>query len=376
MLSLGVRLQVLIGKNVPAPAPFAVMDSFIEAEVTNRDNAFDGFKISFAKGSGSLLEQSGLLDPPNRVIIVAHFGLTPQVLIDGIITSNETSVSNTPGHSQFHVFGKDISVKLSLKETKETKPNQSDSSIVTEILNAYPDLGLTPQITATSDVPNENQRITSQQGNDLNFIRELAKRNGFVFYIEPTTTPSVNIAYWGVENRKKSAYPPLTINRGPDTNIDAPITLSFDALAATEPQVKITDPSTKLSISIPAPGGLLSPLAQRSAPALRKTEPGGTAKLDAIQGALKALIEAGASSGAVATQVNLNTVRYGQALQARRIVALCGASKNMDGDYYISEVTHSIKRGEYKQELKLRREGLGSIGSPCMDTSGFVRWGW
>jgi hypothetical protein len=37
-----------------------------------------------------------------------------------------------------------------------------------------------------------------------------------------------------------------------------------------------------------------------------------------------------------------------------------GVGKSYDGTYYVSQVTHRIKRGEYKQTFTLTREGRGS----------------
>ena len=44
------------------------------------------------------------------------------------------------------------------------------------------------------------QRIPRQQETDLAFMRRLAQRNGFVFYVEPVTF-GVNRAYFGPEIR-------------------------------------------------------------------------------------------------------------------------------------------------------------------------------
>src|SRR5262249_13437461 len=245
MPDLGVRLQLLIGPTVPLPAPYPVMDALVNLEVTNRDQDFDGFKMTFSLGKDSLLDYglllSGLLDPPSRVIIMVIIGVLPQVLIDGIITNHQVVPSNKPGESMLHVFGKDISVNLGLEEKSETYPNQPDSIIVARLIATYATLGLVPTITPTTDVPIEIDRIPTQQGTDLDFIKELARRNGFVFYIEPTPIPGVNTAYWGLDNRLGLPQPALTMNMGPDTNVDSQITFSFDALGPAEPQVTIVE---------------------------------------------------------------------------------------------------------------------------------------
>ena len=43
-----------------------------------------------------------------------------------------------------------------------------------------------------------------------------------------------------------------------------------------------------------------------------------------------------------------------------QLVGVRGAGTAFDGLYYVTEVKHKIKRGEYKQDFKLARNGLVS----------------
>ena len=53
-------------------------------------------------------------------------------------------------------------------------------------------------------------------------------------------------------------------------------------------------------------------------------------------------------------------LRYGRVLKARQLVGVRGAGMAFDGLYYVKSVTHTIKRGEYKQSFTLTRNGLVS----------------
>lgn len=367
MLDLGISLQLFLGTNMPTPAPYTVVDALVEAEIENKDSDFDGFKLTFTLDKDSLLDYELLLgkklDPPGRMIIIAIINGLPQVLIDGFITRQEFVPSNRPGESRLYVYGKDITMRLDLEEKKEIYPNQSDSLIAAGILTspAYADLRLIPQITTTTDVPIEVDRVPTQQGTDLAFLRELARRNGFVFYIEPTLVPGVNTAYWGPDNRLGIPQPALTMNMGSETNVDSPINFSYDALEPEEPQITIVEPLTKLSIPIPLPGGLRPPLARRPAKPLRKTLPKDTANLNPVQAALRGLASLSGSSDAVKAIGEIDSLRYGRALKSRRLVGVRGVGESYDGNYYVQTVTHRIKRGEYKQSFTLVREGLGTL---------------
>jgi hypothetical protein len=367
MPDLGIRLQLLIGPTAPIPAPFSVMDALIDLEVTNNDRERDGFQMKFSLGKDTPFDygllQSGIVDPPNRVIIIAIFNVWPQVLIDGIITDHQITPSNKPGESTLTVTGEDISLKLDLEERNETYPNQPDSTIVMRILTRpeYGSLGLVPQVTPTTDVPIQTDRVPSQQRTDLAHAQELARRNGFVFYIEPSSIQGVNTAYWGLDNRLGLPQPALTMNMGPDTNVDSQMNFRYNALGPVAPQVTFVEPNTRMSIAIPIPGGLSPALTSRPAPALRKTVSRDTANLNPIQAALRALSSTTQSSDAVTVSGEVDAARYGRALRARRLVGVRGVGLNFNGIYYVKQVTHRIKHGEYKQSYSLSREGRGAL---------------
>ncbi|MGH7512755.1 MAG: phage late control D family protein [Gemmatimonadales bacterium] len=364
MPDLGIRLQLLAGPTVPVPAPFAVMDALIELTVTNRDKEIDGFqlKLTLGRTSGSNypILADGTLDPPNRVIVAVLIGFSLQVLIDGIVTQHQVTPGNRPGQTVLVVTGEDITRRLDLEEKKRTFENQSDSAIVETILREYLTYGLVPEVTSTDDSPSVSDRVPSQRGTDLSYIRELAERNQFVFYIEPTGMPGINTAHWGKNNRQGTAQPFLTLNMGPLTNVDEPIAVTFNAMGPEEPQISILDPFTKLAIPVPIPTGFTPSLSGRPAAALRKTQPTDTANLSAVQAALRALTASAEASDAVTVTGEVDAVRYGRVLQSRRLVELRGAGEIYDGKYYVREVTHQIRRGFYRQTFTLTREGLGA----------------
>jgi hypothetical protein len=108
-------------------------------------------------------------------------------------------------------------------------------------------------------------------------------------------------------------------------------------------------------------GILKPPLARKEALPL-KFEPidptEGTAKMSPVQAAAVGLARASQGGDVVTGSGSLDVARYGRVLQARRLVGIRGAGRTYDGVYYVKSVTHSIKRGEYKQSFTLAREGV------------------
>jgi len=362
---MGVRLQLLIGANVPRPAPYEVMESFVSLEVRNNDRQRDVFDMEFTIGKNSLMDYglllNGYFDPPSRIVIAVMMGVIPEVLIDGIITTHQVMPSNHPGESTLRITGEDISLRLDLDPASETHANQPDSVIVLKLLGNYARFGIVPKVTQTTVIPIEIDRVPSQHETDLAYIRRLATRNGFVFYIEPLPVPGTSLAYWGLDNRLGLPQPALAINMGPQTNLDQPINFNFNALGPIAPRVTVLDPITKTPITIPAPSGLRPPLARRPASPLRSYIARDSANLDPSMGMLRALSTSSESSDAVAGTGEIDAVRYGRVLRSRRLVGVSGAGLTYDGNYYVSQVTHRIRRGEYKQSFSLTREGHGSL---------------
>ena len=230
------------------------------------------------------------------------------------------------------------------------------------ILANYARFGILPpfQVTPTTDVPIEIELIPGQHETDLKFIQRLAQRNGFVFYIEPVTM-GVNRAYWGPENRAGRRQPALTHDLGPSTNVK---TLRFmnDALAPIATSGTFVEPITKTSIRIPAlPSLRIPPLTSAAGSARRIERLRCTANRNPAQAATTAQAAVTGASEPVTAEGELDTVRYGSVLRARRLVGVRGVGRSYNGDYFVRRVTHRIQPGVYTQTFKLSREGTGAL---------------
>jgi len=370
----GIRLLLWIGKSVPRPAPYEVMNALTGVEVTTDvEQPGDGFQLTFTLGKSksgeySLL-QSGVFDPESRVVIGVLLGVTLEPLIDGVIYHHQVSAGEQPGTSTLIVSGRDVRVMLDLEEKDQNYGNQADSVIVNSILGNYAQYGILPpfQITSTTEVPIETERIPGQHETDLKFIQRLAERNGFVFYIEPITM-GVNKAYWGPENRAGLPQPGLSHDLGPSTNVK---TLRFmnDALTPIGTSGSLVEPTTKRSIRIPAlPSLRVPPLSSEVGSARRTERLRCTANRNFSQASTAAVAAVTGAPEPVSAEGELDTVRYGSVLRPRRLVGVRGVGRSYNGDYCVRRVTHRIQRGIYTQTFTLGRGGTGTL-TPTVRTS-------
>jgi hypothetical protein len=400
---LGVRLTLLIGPTIAVPAPFDLTEALTGVEVTTSDRGRSGFQLTFQVGrSGpldlvdySLLLNPVLLRPFNRVILMVTFDVVPQVLMDGLITQVQLTPSEQPGASTLTVMGEDVSVAMDMQEKTFPYPAQSEFERVMVALGPY--IGrfqIVPDIRPPvfPDLPPPTNAVRVQIDTDLRYIEMLAERQGFVFYVKPGPLPHMNVAYWGPPQRIGLPQKALSVNMGPSTNVES-INFRYDALSPVRVQGLIQDSETNFPLPVITP-----PVATRvplaAMPALLVNQPnvrvkrptvtpeqaadveraglGGrttthaaarsAAGLNFAQALARAQAEVDAGSDNVVTVTGtLDALQYGALLEARGLVGLRGAGFSYDGFYYVQSVTHSIRKGEYKQNFSLAREGTGSL---------------
>jgi hypothetical protein len=371
-MSSGINLSLLIGETVPVQAPLPLVNAIQSVEVTNTDEGRDGFQITINVGrSGGPVEiidyslvENPLLRPFSRVIIAVLFGLIPKVLIDGFITHKQLRPSNEPGKSTLLVTGEDLSIAMDLDEKSETHPNQSDTVIVTKIILSYGTYGLVPVVIppASMDVPTSVNRIPSQQGTDLSYIRDLAGIYDYIFYIEPTSIPGINNAYWGPLPLTSIPQKALSFDMGSETNLTS-INFEYNALTPNIVTGSVQDSLTNIRIPVITFGSLRPPLSSKPAILSQskiKKKQFRASGLNFLQAYVKAQSETDKSMDVLKVTGELDSMRYGDILRARKLVGLRGVGYSHDGFYYVKSVNHTIMQGEYKQSFTLTREGSGS----------------
>jgi len=366
-MSNSIHLTLMIGPAVPVPVPQAVLDALTSVQVTTATEGPSVFQLAFTLSNRSPLHTLFLLSggssiPIVRVIIVVTVKGTPEVLMDGVMTNHEITPGMDPGHSILTITGEDMTKVMDYVDSSGIPyPAMPAEARVALILAKYAALGIVPVIipSVLIDVPLPTERIPRQQGKDLVYIRQLADDVGYVFYIEPGPAPGMSIAYWGPEIKMGAPQPALSINMDAHTNVES-LTFNFNSESKTLPFILIQEKATKALIPIPVPDitplnpplGLVPPVPKNIEWII------GTAKLSPVQAALIGIAKAAKTADAVSGSGSLDVLRYGHVLKARRLVGVRGAGTAFNGLYYVKRVTHIIKRGEYKQNFTLSRNGL------------------
>ncbi len=369
---LGTQLTLLIGPTVAVPAPPPLMEALSRIEVTHSDEGQSGFQIVFQvgrSGPADLLDygllSNPLLRPFNRVIILVTFNAVPRVLMDGIITHQQLSPSNEPGASTLTVIGEDVSVMMDLEEKSAQHPAQDDTVIALKLIASYAQYGLIPKVLPPPviDPPIPIERVPVQQATDLQYLRQIARRHAYVFYIIPGPAPFTNTAYWGPPVRLGVPQRALSVGLGGETNVDS-IQFRNNAMGPTLISGQVQDRQTNQDMPVQSFASLRPPLAAFPAwlfnqPNVRRTQ-FRQSGLNMMQSMSQAQATTDASVDAITAEGELDVLRYGDLLQARTIVGLRGVGYSYDGFWYVKRVRHTIQKDRYAQNFTLAREGLGS----------------
>ena len=366
----GVHLTLLVGPVVPVPVPQVVLDALTQIEVVQPDEQAGAFTLQFTLSVQSPLHTLFLLSggdvvPLLRVIVIVTVNGTPEVLIDGVVTKTEVMPGADQRHTTLQVSGDDLTTVMQKLEFSGLPglpyPAMPAEGIVALLLAKYAFLGVVPLVipSIAIDVPIPTDRIPTQQGTDLEYIRMLASRVGYVFYIEPGPAPGMSSAYWGPKIKVGVPQPALNADMDAASNVES-LSFSYNGNARSLPIVYIQNPQTKIPIPIPIPdiGPLNPPLGLLDPPPQRLNPLTETAKYSPVRALLLGMAEAAKSADTVTGRGNLDVSRYGRVLKARQLVGVRGVGPAFDGLHYVSEVRHTIKRGEYKQSFSLSRKGL------------------
>jgi hypothetical protein len=392
---LGIHLRLLIGPSIAVPAPASLTEALVSAEVTHSEEGHSGFQLTFQAGrSGPMdivdypLLQNPLLRTFNRVILMVTFDATPSVLFDGFITRQQLQPSNDPGGSTLTVSGEDVTVMMDLEKKKLPHPSQDERTIVEVTLAQYQPLFRRLAVVLPPDsieFPPPTEHIPTQGVmTDREHVTMLGGRFHHVFYVTPGPVAGQNEPYWGPARHPTRILPPqpaLSVNVGPASNVDS-ISFQYDALAPTvvRDDVLVSQDHHTIMAHVEVAGStLVPPLALEQSPqanrpnvrvsTLGRAEPTENAPAPPVRAGMntaQAYAEARSMVNAAADRVvtatgELDALRYGHILKPHGVVGLRGAGRTYDGLYYVKSVTHTIRKGDYKQRFTLSREGVGAL---------------
>ena len=286
---------------------------------------------------------------------------TTETLFDGFVIETKAEFANEPGASTLEIIAMDGTVLMNLEEKIRAWPDMSDSDIAETIFGEY---GFTTNVEATQPVRQEIDYLTTQRGTDIQFLRYLARRNGYEAYVEINPSSGETEGHFHPPQLDQPPQGVLSVNLGTATNVDTfnaryamlrPTAAAITGLnLGTLEEQPVEIESTSLTEQ-----GSASTLNGDRPRRIVLTQTGLDETVD-LQHYVQAVVDR--SSWAIEAQGELRTVTYGGILRAKRPVEVRGAGRLFSGLYYINKVLHFFTGDGYAQRFMLQRNALGLTG--------------
>jgi phage protein D len=294
-----------------------------------------------------------------KIKILVNVGSAPaETLIEAHVIENETEFSNQPGQSMLNVVAMDPTVLMNLDEKVRPWGNMADSHIAEVIFGEY---GFATDVELTQPPRPEVDYLPIQRGTDIQFLQQLATRNGYECYVEVGARDGRVMGHFHKPRLEQTPQGVLSINMGEATNINS-FKATYDMLGPTTVEVTGLDIASHTEQPAQAQESALAGLGK--ATALKEDRPRrvllsqmGLAETGELQTYAQAVVDQ--SSWAITAEGELNTVAYGGILHAKRPVNVRGAGRQFSGTYYVEKVLHIFTPDGYVQRFTLRRNALG-----------------
>jgi hypothetical protein len=257
---------------------------------------------------------------------------------------------------------------MDLYEISIEYPAMGNALIVGAVLAKYVALGVIPIIIPPIGAPVSDplERTPQQNDTDRNYLNWLANQSGYIFRVRPGF-PMQNYAYWGPIFQAGLPQKALSVNLGPATNVQD-INFTYDALQPNLVHGMLQD-DEPLEEDLPVitlQAIRLQPMARNDGLTVNQPFVKNSQFTDPRLGIIGGLIEAQMTTNrstdqVVSAQGTVDTLRYGAIIETPGVIPVRGVGDSFDGNYYVSQVTHTISLGQYTQSFNLQREGTGSL---------------
>jgi phage protein D len=352
-----------------APAGSDLLQAIQQIEVEDHAAMADMLRLSVVIGikdgcSGwSFVDDSIFSRLTNIKLTVSVGSSRAETLMNAYVTETSASFANQPGSSLLNVAAMDPSVLMNLQERVKPWPNMSDSDVASAIFSSS-DYKFTPIVDTTKWKRQENEQTLIQRGTDIQFLQQLAQRNGFECYVETNGKTGAVEGHFHAQRLKDPPQGVLSVNMRDATNVNS-FNVSFDMLRPATAQATNLDISSRDNQQSQIADSGQSTLGRTTALSSqqqRRLLPSGSGlvRTGELQPFAQALVDQ--SALAITAQGELNTVAYGGILRAKRPVMVRGAGQVFSGTYYVESVNHVLTADSYKQNFTLRRNALGLSG--------------
>jgi phage protein D len=290
-----------------------------------------------------------------------------QCIFDGYILSQKLHVESGGGNCTLTVWGQDASWLMNLTENVKEWSDVTDADAANAI---FADYGITPADDNTDDDSpshTEDGHTLMQRGSDIQFLRNLARRNGKICRIACADQPGVRTGYFASPSLDGDPAVTLSVTDPAAWNVST-LDIEWDAARPTSVvarQAVLTDPD---------PGGVTADTSDSG------LAPMGDQTLAEFTGnPMTVLLTAPVDDGGeltlraqsllreagwfVRAEGETDIARLGAVLRAGSVVQLDAVGAVHSGKYLVWSVKHTIGPQDHKMKFVLVRNAVGTVPS-------------
>jgi phage protein D len=359
--------QILIGG---APAPEALQGALASIEV---EENFDlpgaillKLPVSHTAESDLTFVNDAELAPYSNVAVVATVeGGEPECIFDGYVLSHRTKLKRGLVDCSLEVWGQDSSWLMNLEDKVREWTNITDSAVAGSIFGEY-SIGAAPENT-TEDSPShvETGHTLMQRATDIQFLRQLARRNGKFCRVVSGRAAGELSGYFAAP--ALDATPSVTLKLHDPTLPNVPaLDFEWDVARPTEMQASqalFNDSSESGVAGDAADSGLTAlderPLATFAGRPLKARLT--TTADDASELAMRAKAVLRDATFFARCTGEADVAELGAVLRAGALVSVAGAGSMYSGNYLIWSVRHKIDVNSHRMSFTLLKNAVGPV---------------
>ncbi|MEM1319231.1 MAG: hypothetical protein AAGG75_03190 [Bacteroidota bacterium] len=349
---MGLNTLIMIDR-LPDPE----MDLADKIEVTEKMDQPTTYSIHYSvdicDGDISRLKETRLNPGSEMSIMVPEESGLMNCLVKGPVTSQQISIKEGGAGSWMQVGGSDQTIKMGREFRSKVWGFTTDSQVVATILAT--EYQLIPRVDFTSTIHTELTNELVQRSDDLRFIRQLASRNGFHFWIDCNP---VGIETGNFRKPDLNASPKVTLNMNQEGCNVTELSINWDTERPTSVENQQLDTSSKNVMNNgSANPQVQSPLGSQS---LRQIQGGATHSThlvapsnDGNTAGSEALLQE--SDWFVNANCNTTYRKIKKVLHVYDIVEVQGVGSRHSGKYMVASVKHIIDETAHRMEIDLVR---------------------
>ncbi len=299
----------------------------------------------------------------NLAVVATAEGKPDECIFDGYVLAHKLHLETGVTNAALQVWGQDASWLMNLEEKVREWVNVTDASVANTLFGEY---GFSPSPDNTEDDSpshTEDGHSLMQRTSDIQFLRNLARRNGKLCRVACSTTPGQRIGYFAKPKLAGNPVVTLTLN-DPVTWVINALDLDWDVTrpSAVKASQALFNDSSEDGISVETDDAGLNLLDDRSLTSFAgrpMTVLLTTPVDDAGELELRAKSLLREANWFAKCEGEADVSRLNAILRVGTVVQLDGIGSLNSGKYYVWSVRHRITSDSHKMKFTLVRNAIG-----------------